>query len=70
MNPYENPVKLRVSFDAPESITMVLQGPTLQAFYDWQAGEIDEDAFTEAVYGQCEDHVANWTQIREWNYAE
>lgn len=67
---YENPIKLRVSFDAPETTTIVLQGPTLQAYLDWSAGDIDEEDLAEAIMAQCEDHVASWTMLREWDHAE
>jgi hypothetical protein len=66
---YENPVKLTVSFDAPETTTIVLQGPTLQAYYDWLAGDIEEDDLSEAIMEQCEDHVTQWTRLRDWDTA-
>jgi len=67
---YENPIKLRVSFDAPETITLVLQGPALQAYYDWMSGEGSEDELAEAIMEQCEEHVAMWTMLRDWDHAE
>lgn len=69
-SPYENPVKLRVTFDAPENTEIVLQGPALQAYYDWLGGEGSEDELAEAIMEQCEGHVAMWTMLRDWNYAE
>lgn len=67
--PVSEPVRLRVSFDAPETTTIELQGPALQAYRDWQAGLIDEEVFEEVVMEQCEDHVAQWTLLRDWNEA-
>ncbi len=66
-----NPISLWVSFEEPESIHMVLQGPTLVAYYDWKNSESDEDyeAFMEALAEQAEDHIAQWTRIRDWNFS-
>lgn len=70
-NPYENPVRLVVSFDAPENTTIVLQGPALTAYYEYLEDESDEaaDALSEAIMDQCEEHIAAWTMLRDWDYA-
>lgn len=68
---YDNPVELRVSFDAPDTVTLVLQGPALEAYLAWKYSGTDEghDEFMDALQEQCEDHIAQWTFIRDWDYA-
>lgn len=68
---YENPVKLRVSFTAPETAFIVLQGPALDAYYEYMASGADEDHeyFMEMLTDQLEDHIAQWTLIDDWDHA-
>lgn len=68
---YDEGVRLRVSFEEPELTHIVLQGPALEALYAWKLSGADEDyeAFMEELQTQCEDHIAQWTTIRDWNYA-
>jgi hypothetical protein len=68
---YENAVKLSVSFDAPETTTLVLQGPALAAYHQWmESGAVeDHEYFMDKLYEQLEDHIAQWTMIRDWDYA-
>lgn len=67
MSQYDNPVKLRVSFDRPESTTVVLQGAALAAYYEYLESESDEDYdyFTDMLHDQVEDHIAAFTTIRD-----
>jgi hypothetical protein len=66
---YENPVQLAVSFNAPENTQVVLQGPTLEAWRDWQESgdEADYSAFLDLLHEQLEDHFALWTTIDKWD---
>lgn len=68
MSQYENPVKLTVSFDAPENTTIVLQGRALQAYYEWMESgdDADYEYFREMLQEQLEDHIAAWTMVRDW----
>jgi len=68
---YENPVKLAVSFDAPENTTIVLQGPALAAYYEWMESGDDGDYeyFMDKLHEQVEDHIAQWTMVRDWDLA-
>lgn len=70
MSHYENPIRLRVSFTAPDPTNIVLQGPALDAFYTWleSGDEADHDTFIEALTDQLEDHIAQWTMIDEWDH--
>jgi hypothetical protein len=67
MSEYENPVKLRVSFDRPESTTVVLQGAALTAYYEYleSGDDADYDYFTDMLHDQVEDHIAAFTSIRD-----
>lgn len=71
MSQYENPVKLAVSFDAPENTTIVLQGPALAAYYEWMESGDDGDYeyFMDKLHEQVEDHIAQWTMVRDWDLA-
>jgi hypothetical protein len=64
---YENPVKLRVSFDRPESTIVVLQGPALDAYFEWQESgdDGDYDYFLDELHNQLEDHIVTYTMIRD-----
>ena len=66
---YENAVKLSVSFDAPENTTIVLQGPALTAYYAWMESGDDGDYeyFMDMLHEQLEDHIAQWTMVRDWD---
>jgi hypothetical protein len=68
---YEDGVRLRVSFEEPELTHIVLQGPALEAYYAWMMSGSDEDhtEFLDALTEQCADHIAQWTTIRDWDYA-
>lgn len=67
MSEYENPVKLRISFDRPESTTVVLQGAALTAYYEYleSGDDADYDYFTDMLHDQVEDHIAAFTSIRD-----
>lgn len=69
MSQYENAVKLSVSFDAPENTTIVLQGPALKAYYEWMESGDDGDYeyFMDMLHEQLEDHIAQWTMVRDWD---
>lgn len=66
-SPYDNGVKLRVSFDNPEPTTVVLQGPALQAYFDYQESgdDADYDYFVDMLHEQVEDHIAAFTPITD-----
>lgn len=66
---YDDAVKLTVSFDAPENTTIVLQGPALEAYYDWKSSgdDADYDYFMDKLTEQLEDHIAQWTMVRDWD---
>jgi len=65
------PIRLQVSFDAPSSIDLELQGLALQAYYRWLKDPSDdnEEALTDAIYSQCEHYVVTWSTVREWNHS-
>lgn len=65
----ETPVRLAVSFRAPERTVIQLQGPTLDAYYEWLETEDDEAevALAEAILDQCEGHIEMWTTLDEWD---
>ena len=69
VNQYDNPIRLRVSFDRPESTSVVLQGAALQAYYDYLESEDDGDYdyFVDTLHDQLEDHIAAFTTIRDWD---
>ncbi len=69
MSQYEDPIRLRVSFDRPESTSVVLQGPALQAYYEYlESGDDgDYDYFVDMLHDQLEDHIAAFTTIRDWD---
>lgn len=71
MGQYDNPVKLAVSFKAPETTSVVLQGPALEAYYVWKLSgdDADHEVFMDLLGEQLEDHIAQWTLIRDWDYA-
>lgn len=71
MGQYEDGLRLKVSFEEPEVTHIVLQGPALEAYFAWQLSgdDADHDAFMDALHDQCEDHIAQWTRIRDWDYA-
>lgn len=71
MSVYEEPVRLSLSFEAPENTTVVLQKPVLDAYYEWQESgdDADYEYFMDLLNEQVEDHVAQWTFIRDWNLA-
>lgn len=64
-------IRLRVSFDAPENTIIELQGRALEAYYKWQEDGDDSaaDELADAIMDQCEEHVAAWTMLRDWDYA-
>lgn len=64
---YEYPIKLRVSFDRPESTQVVLQGPAKQAYLEYlESGDDgDYDYFLDMLHDQVEDHIAAFTTIRD-----
>lgn len=70
-NPYENPVRLAVSFQAPENTIITLQGPALAAYYEYLEDGSDEayDLLAEAITDQCEDHIVMWTYLDHWDNA-
>lgn len=70
MSHYDEPVRLSVSFTAPDPTSIVLQGPALEAFYVWleSGSDEDHDEFIDKLADQCEDHIAQWTMIEEWNH--
>jgi hypothetical protein len=72
VSPYENPVKLRVSFSAPETTTVVLQGYALEAYREWQLSgdDADEEYFMEMLADQLESHIAAWTMIDDWDLSD
>lgn len=67
----EQKIRLAVSFDAPENTVIELQGPTLEAYNRWVEEGSDEaaDELSDAIMEQCEEHVAAWTMLRDWDYA-
>lgn len=67
MSQYENPIKLRVTFNRPESTSVVLQGPALDAYYEWldSGDDGDYDYFLDELHNQVEDHIAGFTTINE-----
>lgn len=69
MSQYDNPVKLRVSFNRPESTSVVLQGPALDAYYEYlESGDDgDYDYFVDMLHDQLEDHIAAFTTIDDIN---
>lgn len=69
MSQYEDAVQLSVSFTAPDIAKVVLQGPTLEAWRDWQESgdETDYEVFMELLHEQLEDHIATWTQVEDWD---
>lgn len=70
MSHYEDPIRLRVSFNRPSPTTVVLQGEARRAFLDWaESGDDgDEEYFMECLADQTEDYVAQWTTIDEWDH--
>lgn len=64
-------IRLTVSFDAPETTTIELQGPALEAYRKWQedGDDVSADELADAIMDQCEDHVAQWTMLRDWDHA-
>lgn len=70
MSHYEDPIRLRVSFNRPAPTTVVLQGETRRAFLDWaESGDDgDEEYFMECLANQTEDYVAQWITIDEWDH--
>lgn len=67
----EQPIRLRVSFNAPENTVIELQGPALEAYKAWVESGSDEDEsyLADMLMEQSEDHVAMWTTLEEWDYA-
>jgi len=68
----QQPVRLSVRFNAPENTVIELQGPALAAYREWvetQSTE-DEQYLADMIMEQCEDHVAMWTTLDEWDFAQ
>ena len=65
---YEHPVKLEVAFQAPDPAVIVLQGPALEAYYEWKSSGSweDEDYLNDLIMEQCEDYVAGFTLLDDW----
>lgn len=61
-------VQLNVSFEAPDPTTITLQGPTLDAYYEWQddPSEENEQYLVDMIYAQCADHIEMWSSIKDW----
>lgn len=64
-------IRLAVSFDAPENTIIELQGPALEAYRKWaeDGDDASYDELSDAIMEQCEEHVAAWTMLRDWDYA-
>lgn len=65
----EKPVRLSVRFNRPENTVITLQGKTLDAYRIWQedGDEVAEEFLANMIMEQCEDHVALWTTLDEWD---
>lgn len=65
-------IRLAVSFDAPENTVIELQGPALAAYYRWleDGDDTSADELSDAIMEQCEEHVALWTTLNSWDYAQ
>lgn len=70
-SPVSEKIRLAVSFDAPENTVIELQGPALAAYYRWleDGDDAAADELSDAIMEQCEEHVAAWTMLRDWDYA-
>lgn len=70
-SPVTEKIRLAVSFNAPERTIIELQGPALDAYNKWveDGDDISYDELADAIMEQCEEHVAAWTMLDEWNYA-
>lgn len=61
--------ELWVSFNAPETTRVVLQGEALRMYQEYLLDESDmaEDEFVEALLDQLLPHIEMWTSIDEWS---